>query len=88
MSTRLTLKLLFFAKSRELAGIDETTIDIESEQINCSELLNKICNLHGLNVIKSSVILAINGEYCSNLSETINLKNGDEIAVIPPISGG
>lgn len=88
MFDRITLKLLFFAKSRELAGLDETTIEIESTQIQCSELLNKICNLYGLNVIKTSVILAINGEYCDNLSETIQLKSGDEIAVIPPISGG
>ena len=40
-----------------------------------------------LNEIKSNLILAVNQEYIG-AEESVLLKTGDEVAVIPPISGG
>lgn len=37
--------------------------------------------------IKDTVVLALNQDYIEHNTQ-INLKPGDEIAVIPPISGG
>ena len=45
------------------------------------------CFLHSLQSISSCLVLAVNEEYIS-LDDTINLKSGDHIAVIPPLSGG
>lgn len=87
MNDKVNVKLLFFAKSRELAGINECNLEIK-RQIICSNLLNEICNSYQLNDIKCNLILAINGDYCDDPSALLNLKEGDEIAVIPPLSGG
>lgn len=41
-----------------------------------------------LSAISGNLILALNQEYLERDSENIRLNAGDEIAVIPPISGG
>lgn len=86
----IKVKVLFFAKARELAGeIREAQLDLPfQEQYCCSHLLTLICDKHNLNLIKDSVILAVNEEYCNDLSNFVSLKTGDEIAIIPPLSGG
>lgn len=82
--------VLFFAKSRELAGRSEGHIDLEPgvRRIRCSDLLHRICVAHNLLIIERNVILAVNGEFCSDLSVELDLDTVQEIAVIPPISGG
>lgn len=87
MEERVSVNILFFAKSRELAGISESVLYLQP-QITCSELFNYICNKYNLTIIKDNLILALNGEFCDNLNEILFLKNSDELAVIPPISGG
>lgn len=37
--------------------------------------------------IQGSVIVAVNQEY-TDKEQVIHLKSGDEVAIIPPISGG
>lgn len=88
--TYIRVKVLFFAKARELAGgITETQLELpQQEQFCCSHLLTLICDKYNLNLIKQSVILAVNEEYCDDLSNFVKLKTGDEIAIIPPLSGG
>jgi molybdopterin converting factor subunit 1 len=81
----VNIKVLFFAKSRELVGFSEATLLIPSK-IFYADLLNTICAKYNLNVIKDNIILALNEEYCENCE--LQIKQGDEIAVIPPLSGG
>lgn len=87
-----SVPLLFFAKSRELAGTAEAHLDRPSPSaqthIRCADLLLHICQRHNLLSIKDNVILAVNGEYCSNADELIEWSGVTEVAVIPPISGG
>lgn len=40
-----------------------------------------------LELIANNVVLSLNEEYLDNNTE-VNLKAGDEVAVIPPLSGG
>ncbi|XP_050071661.1 molybdopterin synthase sulfur carrier subunit [Anopheles maculipalpis] len=88
-SDSVRVKLLFFAKSRELAGLSGTDdFLVPHSVIKCSELLDLICNRFNLSLIRNNVILAHNEQYCADLSETIRIRSGDELAVIPPISGG
>ena len=46
----------------------------------CSFLLS-------LSLLRESVIVAVNQEY-TDKEQVIHLKAGDEVAIIPPISGG
>lgn len=89
LPNNITIRILFFAKSRELSGADEVTFALESNSISSSELLNKISRVYNLEAIKSTVILAVNQSYCDiGPEEQLHLKEGDEIAIIPPLSGG
>lgn len=87
MEESVHVRVLFFAKSRELSGLNECNLEISKKNL-CSEVINYICDKFDLNIIKNNVIIALNSEYCDDLNAVLELKNGDEIAVIPPISGG
>lgn len=87
MENKILVKVLFFAKSRELSGFKETTLTI-SPPIVYADLFEIICDTFNLNIIKSCLILAVNGEYCDNSDSILDIKAGDEIAIIPPLSGG
>ncbi|XP_017475539.1 PREDICTED: molybdopterin synthase sulfur carrier subunit [Rhagoletis zephyria] len=83
----VTVKLLFFAKARDLAGVDSTSLVLK-RRISASEISEQICLNYNLDSIKNNFIIAINEAYCENLLESLELREGDEIAIIPPISGG
>lgn len=87
MNDQVLIKILFFAKSREIAGISETNLKVENK-ISGQQLLDLICCNYGLEIIKKSLILAINEEYVENLETVIDIKHNDIIAIVPPISGG
>lgn len=87
-SAKINVRILFFAKTRELSGLNESTYQLKSRNIIASDLLQQICRAYHLEVIRESVILAINENYCDDWQEELHLQEGDEIAVIPPISGG
>ncbi|XP_014256852.1 molybdopterin synthase sulfur carrier subunit [Cimex lectularius] len=80
------VKLLFFAKARELSGKKEALLDLPQSSTSYKELLEVIVKEHSLDLIKANVILAQNEEYIE--TGEVELKEGDEIAVIPPLSGG
>ncbi|XP_013114109.1 molybdopterin synthase sulfur carrier subunit [Stomoxys calcitrans] len=86
---KINIRILFFAKSRELSGVSEASFCLDTDNISSLELLNTISRLYNLESIKSTIVLAINQIYCDTESgEQLNLKEGDEIAIIPPLSGG
>lgn len=78
--------VLFFAKAKELAKKQKAVVTVPSN-ILCYQLLEKIVENFTLHEIKNNLILAINEEFC-NISDKLVLKQGDEVAVIPPLSGG
>lgn len=80
------IKILFFAKAREITEKPFEHCEIETP-ISYSGLLEKIVKTYNLDDIKNAIILSVNEEYCI-AEDTIHLKAGDEIAVIPPLSGG
>ena len=84
----INVRLLFFAKARELSGRNEITYQIDKTKIIANDLLQHICTDFNLEAIRQSLILAINEDYCDDLQTELQLKEGDEIAIIPPISGG
>lgn len=80
--------VLYFAKSSELAGVRSENLTLPQE-ITTKELWEKIAALHPrLCAIKDHVLLAVRQEYVTIGDDVITLRTGDEVAVIPPISGG
>lgn len=82
----VTVKLLFFAQSKELAGVRESTI-LLPRKISYKHLLNIISKNFNLEEIKHNILLAKNEVVCQE-TEDIDVKERDSIAVIPPLSGG
>lgn len=82
----VTVKLLFFARSKELAGTRESTIQLP-KKISYHQLLNIISENYNLGTIKNNILLAKNEEVCEENLD-IEIKEKDNIAVIPPLSGG
>lgn len=87
MENLVRVKLLFFAKSRELAGLSECEIELP-KQIPYTELVEHLSKNYNLQLLQKTFLIALNSDYCDESIKLINLKAGDEIAVIPPISGG
>jgi molybdopterin synthase catalytic subunit len=80
------IQVLFFAKAKELSGKKESQLLIPSTT-SYDNLLDEIVKKFSLEPIRDHLILAINEEYATSGSE-VQLKEGDQVAVIPPLSGG
>ncbi len=83
----IKVKVLFFAKSREVVGKSELSYDVESKT-TVKELIASVVKTYpALEPVLTSAVLSLNLEYIAcNSQET--LKQNDELAIIPPISGG
>lgn len=87
-SDKARIQVLFFAKSKELTGLNQASIQVRSGLINENELLDIIVKeFPAINILREHLILAVNQVYLEKDSTT-ELFDGLEIAVIPPISGG
>jgi molybdopterin synthase sulfur carrier subunit len=82
----LQLRVQVFARLREQLGRDEVLITLAEPATVASlrlaigeQLAKEFTNLIGVSAV------AVNGEYASN---QLALKSTDEIALIPPVSGG
>ena len=84
-----SVRVLYFAKSREVAGVSEEAVQLAPQQgITCAALVEELQRRHpGLSSVLPSCVLAVNQEYVQ-LTDRLQLKSGDEVAVIPPLSGG
>lgn len=83
-----TVRVLFFAKAREFVGISEASLTVPSSVRDEKGLRDFIFSTFSLlRPLEQSTILAINEVYL-HPGASVDLKQGDEIAVIPPISGG
>ncbi|KAM9331004.1 molybdopterin synthase sulfur carrier subunit-like [Gastrophryne carolinensis] len=80
--------VLYFAKSSELAGVRSETLTVPKE-LTSKQLWEEIATQHPrLRAIQEHVVLAVRQEYVPIGDDVITLRPGDEVAIIPPISGG
>ncbi|XP_020639257.1 molybdopterin synthase sulfur carrier subunit [Pogona vitticeps] len=80
--------VLYFARSAELAGVRTETISVP-QQITSLQLWEEIVRRHSrLADIQDQVVFAVQQEYVLLGDQLLALHPGDEVAVIPPISGG
>lgn len=81
----MKVKALFFAVCRDIVGDRELDLDIE-EGFRVEDLKRDLLiKFPGLTAVNEVLSIAVNSEYADN--DTI-LNSGDEIAFIPPVSGG
>lgn len=71
-----------------MAGTKETSLELPGDSSSVSKLREQIVEkLPGLKPVAATVTLALNQEYLDP-EQDADLKDGDEVAFIPPISGG
>lgn len=84
-----------FANFREIIGKREIEVDLKSNSSVCT-LLEELCRRYDLrtrlfegSALQKYVKVLVNGEDIGFLKglET-ELKNGDEVAIFPPVAGG
>lgn len=80
------VEMLFFGIAKDIVGVSQMKFSFNTENVGSVgdlkvQLMEKYPALSKL----SSFALAVNGEYAQ---DDLILKNNDEVAVIPPVSGG
>ncbi|MFH0847682.1 MAG: molybdopterin converting factor subunit 1 [Chloroflexota bacterium] len=79
----MKVKVRFFAASREIVGKGQMELELpEGEAV--SALLKRLESDFPA-LLTMPVMVAVNAEY---VEKSHRLKSGDEVALIPPVSGG
>ena len=79
------IRLLLFATCRDAVGAKEIDLDLEDGS-TAGMLREELSSRYPkLQAMKNILSLAVNAEY---VGDEIVLRNGDEVALIPPVSGG
>ena len=85
--SEVTVTLLLFAKARELVGKSSVSTSLPT-RLTYQELVSRLeSELPILERLNRTFVLSLNEDYLEQEQEIV-LTSGDEIAVIPPISGG
>jgi molybdopterin synthase sulfur carrier subunit len=79
----MNYRILYFASLRDAAGRDAE--DLQSPHDDARALYAQVSERHGFALRAESVRLAVNGEFAP---WDRALGDGDEIAFLPPVSGG
>ena len=76
----MKIKVLAFARYKELLGFDEIELPLPDPP-SLSELLKQPC----FAALPENALLAVNQKFADN---SMGLCPGDEVAIMPPVSGG
>ncbi|XP_038127923.1 molybdopterin synthase sulfur carrier subunit [Cyprinodon tularosa] len=87
MSAQVTV--LYFAKSAELTGLKEEELVAVPTPISSGDLWALLLRKQPrLKELQGHVVLAVRQQYVAIGDEQVTLADGDEVAVVPPLSGG
>lgn len=85
MSKTGEVQALLFARAQELAGVSAVALEIQEGWTTANCFGAVVAKYPALKSISSCMMVALNHEY---VTEPVLVKDGDELALIPPISGG
>jgi molybdopterin converting factor subunit 1 len=78
------IKILLFGAAADRAGTRET--QVQAGQLTLDELWQLLLEQHpSLSPMRDTLAFAVNGEYARGDTP---VSPGDEVAVLPPVSGG
>ena len=80
----MTVTVLLFASYAEALGKNAIDVDV-SAGATVSDVLGRLRALPGADRLPPDPLVAVNEEYARMTSP---LKDGDEVAFLPPVSGG
>lgn len=80
----MRLKVRYFGQFRDFTGKREEMLEVQ-EGINVEEIREHVRKIYPKIEAKEEVLVAVNGSFVS-LDEII--KESDEVAFFPPVSGG
>jgi molybdopterin converting factor subunit 1 len=81
----MSLRIYFFASLADITGIRETHLD-PAGFVDVISVFNRFAkDFPRLETYRSSVLFALNSDYAGPESP---VRDGDEIAFFPPVSGG
>jgi molybdopterin synthase sulfur carrier subunit len=81
----MSIRVLFFASLADIAGMRETTLDAAAAT-DVGSVFDKFAKQYpSLENYRSSVLYALNSEFARPGSP---VRDGDEVAFFPPVSGG
>lgn len=83
----MKVTVLYFAISREIVGKAQEELELKDSSTTHGLLQQLIGAYPRLDSVLKSCVFAVNQEYVPP-SQDLALKDGDEVAVIPPLSGG
>jgi molybdopterin converting factor subunit 1 len=79
------VKIAYFARARECAGTAEEQLELP-EDASIQQLFSRVMAIHPkLAEIKQTLRPLVNGKWVTDETE---VKDGDRIAIIPPVGGG
>ncbi len=79
------LRLLFFAVYRDLAGVSELELDVPGEATAGQVVAALRARGGDLARLPAAPVVAVNREYAPLGTP---LRDGDELALLPPVAGG
>jgi molybdopterin synthase sulfur carrier subunit len=84
----MEITVLFFARARDVTEVQSIQLLFEQHSVTSDCVLKAVVDRHPkLESVLKSCVLAINQVYADKLPNQ-EIKDGDEVAIIPPLSGG
>ena len=81
----MRLNILLFGITKDIIGSQNLELDVTSDSYTVAELLDNLSNQYPALQKLSSLLVAVNEEYAQ---PTTTIQANDEVALIPPVSGG
>ena len=80
----MTYTIILFGITKEIVGKSSINVDL-AEQTSVAQLMSELKQQYPALQTLKSLAVAVNSEYAE---ADLRLQAGDEIALIPPVSGG